>query len=236
MEINQVRLSRKEFEASRMCYPSNQVIIKMPPKEELTTSSGIVIGFNEDTLYAEGTESHIADVACVHGTITKQVDRLYFNRKNVEITMSWECDIDTLVGDIVWTHPLAAKNCEEILVDDDVYKVLRYEDLFVARRGDTVIPLNGYCVLEILTEERLSKLDLLPKGVDKTKAIVKWNGKDNKRYFDKKKADIADLKEGDIVMIDKKTYVFYLERSKYNAHFDGNQYFVVQKSDLEFVL
>jgi hypothetical protein len=210
----------------------------MPPKEEIKTKSGIILSFNEDTLYGEGDTTHVADMAEVSGTIVKQVDKLYFNRNDPEKSMSWDCDVDTQVGDVVWSHPLATKNCEEILVDDDVYKALRYEDLFVAKREpDIVIPLNGFCVLEIMEEEKLSELDLLPKGIDKTRARVKWNGKDNRKYFSRVKSDIADLKEGDLVLIDNKTFVFYLERNKYNAKFDeGKQYFVCQKSDLEFVL
>jgi hypothetical protein len=233
MKNNRTRLTRDEFYRYGCYYPSNVVIIEMPPEHDLKTPSGINVGFNPDVQYGtvneEDTSSHVADCADVYGTVVKQVDRLYFNPKDINNSMSWDCDVETQAGDIVWSHPLATKNCEEIQVDDKIYKVLRYEDLFVARRGDEVIPLNGNVILETQYKSKLSTLDVLEPEVDPTRGIVKWVGSNNRRYQTNGIADFVGLKEGDLVVIQKNCYPFYLERSKYNAHFDqGNLYFVIQ--------
>jgi co-chaperonin GroES (HSP10) len=36
-----------------------------------------------------------------------------------------------------------------------------------------------------------------------------------------------DVKVGDTVILDKRSYPFYLERSKYNSNFDGDKQFIV---------
>jgi len=262
MKNNQVKLSREEFDAFECAYPSNVVIVEMPPEHDITTPMGINIGFNPDVQYSDmegkDTSSHVADCADVYGTIVKQVSRLYFNPKDLSKSMSWDCDVETRIGDLCWTHPLAAKNCEEILVDDKVYKCLRYEDLFVVKRFGVfpstvikrsngngikdpreiiVVPLNGNVLLETVYKPKLSEFDVSPPEIDPTRGIVKWTGTNNRQYQTKGIADFEGLKEGDLVVLERGCYPFYLERSRWNAHFDGdNLYFVVQARHVMAVL
>jgi len=244
----QIRLTRKEYDEATVSYPSNYVHLLMPKKEELKTKAGIIIGFNEDVTYGESDTSHIADVTIVRGEIVKQVDRLYFNRKDIDNTMSWSCDVDTQMGDIAYSHPLALKNCPQILVEDDVYSVIKYEDILVAKRHRwiskfdgketwDVICTNGYAILELVQKEAISELDLLDKDIDKKRGIVKYVGKPNKLYQNPKRSDIPNLEVGDLVTIDPNVNVFFLERSIWNLSFDGDkQYLTVQMCDIEFVL
>jgi hypothetical protein len=143
--------------------------------------------------------------------------------------MSWECDVETLVGDIVFFHPLISKNCSEILVEDTVYKVIPYEDIFVARRGGLqgeVICLNGNILMETILKPKLSNLDVSDPQEDKFKGIVRYNGSNNRSYITKGQVDMT-VNIGDTVILDKKSYPFYLERSKYNSNFDGDKQFIV---------
>ena len=252
MDNPRVKLTLEQFNAYECHYPSNLVIVQMEAEKELLTPSGIKLNFNEDVQYGtqDGTDtsSHIADVCQVFGTVVKQVERLYYNRKDTKRTASWDTDIETIEGDIVWTHPLAAKNCPEIIVNKIVYKVLNYEDLFVAKRTiwlnkwegtkqEVIVPLNGNVILKTLPKDKLSDLDVLEPAIDLERGIVMWNGSDNRSYQSPQQADLVGLKEGDLVAIQKGCYPFYLERSIYNSHFDGaNQYFVVQKRYLLAVL
>lgn len=237
MENFTTKLTQREFDSYSVHYPTNLVIVKMPPEHDIKVA-GITVNFNPDTLYAEGEGSHVADVAPVYGTVVKQVERLYFNPKDVVRTMSWETTLETEIGDTVWFHHLISKNCCEFDVDGTIYKVIPYEDLFVAKRGkDQVICLNGNVLLEEVPLPRLSELDVLDKDTDKTRGIVRYNGSDNKRYQVPSVADMPNLKEGDVVVIDKKAYVFYLERSKYNSNFQNGEMFIcIQKKFIQGVI
>jgi len=117
--------------------------------EGAETKSGILIGFNVNTNYAEGPGSHVADLAVITGEVVAVCDNIYFDREDVNDSMLWHTEIEVKVGDKVWFDYLESLNCTEILVDDDCYRVLPYQYLWVAKRGDKIIPLNGYCLVNL---------------------------------------------------------------------------------------
>ena len=241
MKNFRTRLTKQQFDNYKVSYPSNMVIVEIPHYEEVKTPAGINVGFNPDVLYSdydgEDTSARPADLAGVRGVIVKQVDQLYFNPKNISRSMSWDAIVETEIGMTVWTHPLNVKNCCEIEVDDKLYQVWPYEDLFVGRVNDRVVCLNGSVILEPLYKERSSELDVLESEIDKTKAIVRFNGSDNKCYLNKGFTDMKGLKDGDVVLIDRNTYLFYLERFSYNATFDnGKKYWCIQKKHIIGIL
>jgi len=241
MEINRISLSQKEFDRAQVVYPSNSVIVEIEGwKEELKTKAGITIGFNEDVLYAEGEGSHIADVARVYGRIAKQPSRIYFHPTQGD-SPPWHPRLETQVGDYVWFNTLLATNCEELLVGDRLYKVIPYQDLFVARRGSKdgeIIPLNGFCILQTMTLEPLSKFDVISKlGVDKSKGRVLYVGQPNLAYQNKINADHEDVQEGDIAIFDSRIIPAYLERNEFNMNFsEGERVFVVQRHRISLTL
>lgn len=236
MENPRVKLGKAEFERYNVYYPSNLVIVRIAEKD-IITPSGINVGFNENVQYAEGDDNHIANCACTNGIIVKQVEKLYYNRKDVVKSMSWKTTLETQIGDTVFFHHLASKNCSEIDVEGAIYKVILYEDLLVTKRGEKIIPLNGNVILQEVYKDKLSWLDISEPEVDKFKGIVKYNGSDNEEYQARGVADFTGLKEGELVMIDKGSYPFYLERSRWNSEFDkGNQYLTSQKRHIQAVI
>lgn len=236
MDNPRTKIDKKSFERYGVHYPCNMVIVRMPPEKDILVA-GIKINFNDEVLYAEGEGSHIADMAPVTGAVAKVVDRLYYNRKDTLRTMSWDCDQPLIKGDRVWFHHLISKNCSEIDVEGIIYKIIPFEDLFLALRGEDVIMLNGNILLSEVLVPKLSEFDITPDTVDKTRGIVAYNGKDNREYQTKGIADLRGLNEGDLVTISKGAYVFHLERNKYNSCFDGGKpYIVIQKRFLDAVI
>lgn len=231
-----VTLTKEEFERYEVHYPSNYVIVEMEPRKDILVA-GIKVNFNEDTLYGEGNESHVADMAPTHGVIVKQVEKLYYNRKDIAHSMSWKTDLATSIGDTVFFHHLISKNCSEVVVEDKVYKVIPYEDLFVAKRGKKVVCLNGNVILQTVYKPKVSQFDITEPEIDKFKGIVNNNGSNNIEYQTKGLVDFKGLKVGDMVLIDKNSYPFYLERSRYNSSFDSDtQYLCCQKKHIIAVL
>lgn len=239
MKNERTKLSAKAFASFRTPFPANKIIVRID-KKEIKTKAGINLDFNEDTIYAEGTDSHAANVSTVMGTVAKVPDKLYFHPRDVN-SMSWEVDgFDLQVNDIVWSHPLNVRNCDEIDVEGILYQVWALEDVFIARRGGIdgeVICLNGNVILEPISQEKVSDYDLLPKGLDTEKAIVRYVGKPNKRYQAVQCADIQGLKPGQTVIIEKGTPIIWLERFYANANFDhGKMYYCIQARHVVAIL
>lgn len=241
MEIYRITLPQKEFDKAKVVYPSNSVIVEIDNwKEALKTKSGITIGFNEDVLYAEGSGSHIADVARVYGRIAKQPEKVYFHPTRHD-SPPWHARLETQVGDHVWFNPLVSTNCEELVVGERLYKVIPYQDLFVARRGGEggeIIPLNGYCILETMELEAQSKFDVISAlGIDKSRGRVLHVGQPNLGYQNAVNADHEDVQVGDVALFDSRILPAYLERNEFNMNFsEGERVFVVQRHRISLTL
>ena len=74
----QIEITREELERAEI--PLNHVLIKITRRAEgLKTNAGIVIGFREDEVFAEGDDSHSANLAENIGYVAKVPKALYFN-------------------------------------------------------------------------------------------------------------------------------------------------------------
>jgi len=245
----------------------NHVLIKMVFRAEgATTKSGVIIGFNEDDVYAEGDDSHSANLAEVYGIVEKVPQELYFNPDDPK-SMDWETDIELEVGDMVWYSVLEAKNSVQLICDGVLYKSVPYQDCYVAKRStiqcfggsfnsdgkvsrtdfenalrnayrEEVIPLNGYVLCFPIYFDKISPLDAISDTqIDMTRGKVAFVGKPVKTYKNASYNHIGDLRVGDEVLFDKNAPLFYLERSKQLATFDGdNQYWVVARRRIALVL
>ena len=237
MEIQKIRLSKEEFDHGRIAYASNLVMVEVD-KGELRSAGGVVLGFSDDIQYAEGKDNHIANVAKTHGRIVKLPANLCFEENNPNRS-AWRTQIEVEIGDEVWYSPLSATNCAEVFVEDKVYKMIRYGDLFVAKRKGKVICLNGYCVVEKVYKKSLGSLDSTSEQeLDTTRGIVRFAGRPNPEYFNPKYTDDIDINVGDEVLFTKDNYPIPLEIFKYNSTFDnsGKQYWVCQRRFMAYVL
>ena len=237
MEIQKIRLSKEEFDHGRIAYASNLVMVEVD-KGELRSAGGVVLGFSDDIQYAEGKDNHIANVAKTHGRIVKLPANLCFEENNPNRS-AWRTQIEVEIGDEVWYSPLSATNCAEVFVEDKVYKMIRYGDLFVAKRKGDVICLNGYCVVEKVYKKSLGSLDSTSEqSIDESRGIIRHMGRPNTEYFNPKYTDDIDINVGDEVLFTKDNYPIPLEIFKYNSTFDnsGKQYWVCQRRFMAYVL
>ena len=247
----QITLSREELDRAEI--PMNHVLVKIIRSSEgLKTNAGITVGFLTDDVFAEGEDSHSANMAEICGVVEKVPDRLFFDKTDPN-SMDWETDMELQVGDTVWYSLMEAKNSVQLVCDGVVYKSVPYQDCYVAKRrwvtekiGDInistvqnkVIPLNGYVLCKPVNLPKLSHLDAISEGqIDKSRGIIAFIGKPVKTYLRDSYSHIDDLCVGDGVLFDNKAAVFYLERFKHTAIFDnGNQYWCVQRRRISMVL
>jgi co-chaperonin GroES (HSP10) len=207
--------------------------------EGLTTKSGVIVGFNVHTNYGEGFDSHVANLAVIIGEIVKIPKRLIYDEDNITDSMLWKTEIEVLPGDIVWFDYLASLNCDEFVTEENTYKILAYDSLWVAKRGNKIIPLNGYCLIKP-RKKKVSETLYTPDDdkLDLTCGTVSYLGRPNDRYIDPSDSDKIDVEVGDKVVFSRRyqLHPIFLERSEYLAEFDEKFLLRVQRRDFALVI
>ena len=249
-------LTRKQLDSGRI--PSNTVMVEMLYSSEgMKTKGGVIVGFDTDVEYSEDHTSHVADLAIVTAMVYKTPVGLYYDKEDSH-GMPWDCDMELEIGDLVWFNAMESLNSVEIECESKTYKLLPYQDLYVATRKVTpydggglawrfafltqsdvriVIPLNGYVLLEPVYTKTEHSLAIDDKKEDLTRGIVRFVGKPNREYQNDKYADFQELEDGDLVLFNPNTPVFRLERKSYLARFDGDKiYNVVQRRRIAMIL
>lgn len=226
-------ISRTLLSKMKLAPNSNFVLVRVKSNDGRKTDGGIIIAFNDEVQYSEGSGSHMADMAEVHGTVVLCPDKLYYNPED-PYSMSWLTDMAIKVGDEVWFNFIASTHCSGFIIDGELYLFILYADLFIAKRGDEVIPLNGYVFLTEVKKETTSFLYIAGEDkVDMRRGVVRYVGEPNREYRISSFSDGIDITEGDKVQIRSGFTPYYLERHEYLADF-GEKLLVVQRRNIEF--
>ena len=148
----------------------------------------------------------------VSGIVKAVPESLYFNPTDMEFSMEFDVSMDLKVGDNVFFHYLQMDRAikEELLIEIDgkQHIYIRYDSCFCAFRGEEVVMLNGWMLLEPYgTEEQIQSdfLDLQLR-TRKTKphplkGKILHASSPVKTYLWGKheKDDGIDIEEGDVV-------------------------------------
>jgi co-chaperonin GroES (HSP10) len=208
-----IQLTEKEFD--RLKPINNRVIVEVTEKiSNNVRPSGIILVTDPELMTAHDIKSAEKHDETAHldrsGTVIKCCDHL--NNQ-----MPWETSIMIKKGDIVWYRYMEGECCPIIIVDNREYKVIRYDELIVAKRKNggkhyrggkvmeeyyDVITLNGYCLFGQINDGLKSKFLELPKLINKGKGVTKFIGEPIKKYKNKTwyDDDVADvLRVGDLV-------------------------------------
>ena len=199
----------------------NYVVVGFDPDQNLKTHSGIYA-----PLRSVDRET-AADYAPRVGTVVKLPNMLYYDKKNFATSMRWKTDIELEIGDQVWMNHLTV-NDFQFKWEGKHYKLVLYEDIVCAKRGDGVVMVNGYILCEPISVKKKA-LVFEKEAVSFQSAKIKYIGKPNAGYQDPKRKDPEGLNVGDVVLFDKKSSrkVRYLESNLF-LRFDGKPYLVIQ--------
>lgn len=217
-----------EVDKARTLY--NYVIIEFDPKLHEKTNSGI---------YTPAITQ--VDTAALHvirtGTIVKVPEQLYYSKDDPQYSMRWKTGIEIEVGDQVWLNPDTVN--DYIFREDDRYfRIVKYEDLIVAKRDKRVIMLNGYILLErVVSKQKLGSF--IAEKVIGDQGKIKYIGTKNQEYcipeyvqFDETvyRSDPDGILAGDKVIFNKKD-VPKLRNLEYDIYskLDGKDYLVAQR-------
>lgn len=204
------------------------VLIKPVSKEGATTKAGIIVGFQPETKYVDEEGSHIADMTITEGEVIALPIHHY--------TEGYTIDNEVQVGDQTWFNYFSSLHGTDVWVGKELYRLIRYDGLVAAKRGEEIIILNGYVLLEEVMEEKEDNGIWSPAHKLTDRGIIRYLG--SKRVYDiPALTDDIDLNVGDTVLLRKGAHVIPMERQKYLATFDdGKMYRRVKRSDIVAVL
>ena len=201
---------------------NNRVIVEVETfmYDQIKTESGF-------QLWVDNT-FEISNFAVRSGKIAKLPEKLECWKDDKD-SMAWETEIEAKVGDDVWFYAMAAHSGEKLLFQGKKYVIMSYEDLYVAKRGDKVVCLNGNVLLKpIIRHEKA--LSYSSEYIDPDYAIVAHIGSINKEYETEYREDDNRLKEGMKVCISG-IIPRRLEMPPY-LDFDGQEYIVCQNYEI----
>jgi len=140
----------------------------------------------------------------------------------------WETEMQLKVGDKVWVNRLTIIKAEKIQVGETTYLKVPYEMIILAKRGDEIIMLNGYVLLEPIHKAQIKSdtIILAPnKEEHQDRGIVRYMGIPNKRYTDEILSDDCEISIGDRVLLSRK----YNPKLESSYHESIGNYLVVQR-------
>jgi len=160
-----------------MKIPYDYVAIKPFPSDEIRTKSGHVLYL--DVRFEEYLHAQTA------GIVSHAPEKLRFNGDPERNSMDFDTDIEVKEGDVVIFNYLAAKLArKEGRILDGGMLLIPYDKIYVAMRGDEVIPVNGHILVEPEYETVESTVIIPDSNIDRSKQLgrILYAGKPNKGY------------------------------------------------------
>lgn len=179
------------------------------------------------------------------GTIAAHCGNLVANK------MPWETTNEIQSGDYcVFSFESAVYALDEahgrVLLDEDneAYLLIDYEDIFCVRRGETIIPVNGYLLVSPIEEKQLSdSFTIVRENNNSTKCgLVEYIGTPNKRYFFSgvPRDDVSDFDDeisvGDVIVFNANSDL-PLEYSLHKSVAkNAKTFFRLQRRDIDAII
>ena len=163
-----------------------------------------------------------------HGTVVNQPTKLVFWEDDDINGIRWRTELQTQIGDEVWFFGMGAHAAEKLTFEGRKFILLNYADLYVAKRGDEVICLNGNILLEPIYSH-LKVLSYEKNDLDRLYAKVAYTGLKNTEYAESFRYD-DDIPVGSTAIMSGDPYR-YLELDPY-FDFDGKKYIVAQNYEI----
>ena len=225
-EVFQDRLYEDEIETLDGLLLNNYLLIEVEDfvYDKLQMKSGIELWMDN----TEQTHQYVVR----HGIVTKLPDKFTFwdTDKN---GLQWKTDMQVKVGDTVWFYAITSHSSEKLIYQGRKFILVNYQDLYIAKRGNNIICLNGNVLLKPVYKT-IKVLEYEKKELDITKAIVFKTGKINKEYKDENVQDDPEIKEGMEVLLTGMA-VRFLELEPY-LFLDGEKYIVCQNNEIKAYL
>ena len=201
----------EDVNKSRML--NNRILMKIELTEKKKSESGLYL--NEGDFSIGQAARNDTGSVTRYGEVIKKPKLLHNTRKD-GYGISWDTDYDIEIGDIAYWGKMEAYDSPVIVCGEDIYFLIRYEEIILVKRGEEIIPLNGNCVLEEVKEMDRSSFLIMEhtKKTNKKKGVVKYLGAPNRSY-DVPMYDALDIEIGSTVYFSAPFFT-HLEDSRFN--------------------
>ena len=200
----------------------NKVVVKQVTDNTVKHIAGVEIVFP--------THVRIGKVAARnairYGEVISVPDN-FVSRSTGRYQTRWDSRIEVQPGDIVWCESTGFHNAERLTDEqENIYYIVDYQNLVVAKRGADVIMLNGRVLLEVIERSDESSLRLTKEPSSICRVV--HTGSDNSGYRFPGFED-PEIQVGDLVYVHPTKY-FKLEDDLWKAF--GGDYRYTQKPNI----
>ena len=206
---------------------NNLVLIHITPSEYERLASGIFLG-DVESITDEHRRYEPAEHAVRMGRVVAVPDVFQYT-KTPNIGSDWDTEIEIEVGDLVWFSHTDAYNAQLVRCSGEWYYMMRYTNLILAKRGNSIIMLNGYLLADPVYRyiKHPLLIGVIDKELDYSTAIVTHAGKPV-RYKSSFYTSNEDIDVGDKVMLANAKAFIWLE-SDLHLMLDGKKHRVIQR-------
>lgn len=255
-----MRLTKKEWDRFR---PINNWVVIQPNRgaDEIVLNKGTKDEMKFYVDFAYNPNKHVPVV----GTAVKVPEKInYCNNKRKPgffNSLQWKTEMELREGDTVFYNYLAGstalgleqnnygqnytdKRVITVEGDSNIYIMVKYDRVYVAKRKDDVIPVNGFMLVEPMDKQYFETFLHIPEMVKNTNkksstyGIVRYKGSRLEEYHDRpmyKDPSNSELKVGDLVALNDVSDI-PLEWDLH-SEFEGNKTFYrVQGKDIYAII
>lgn len=207
---------------------NNTVLIRVDfdPSDDVVLPSGIILSGLAGTTWEE--TDYIARYGVVEAVpdfLKCRPDYEFDSKDSPAHSLEWKTEMELEVGDVCYFTKMASANAQVIFIDQQKHFLINYDEIVVGIRNGVIRPLNGYCLVDKVTEKTRRKGLLLEVGDfhNKRLGVVTHVGTPNAYYHGTDAVD-AEVEVGDRVVFEGGFWTA-LESSMFNT-LDENLGFV----------
>jgi len=159
---------------------ANKMLIKLDHyNKEEKTKGGIILSSGIDDTSLDEYDKY--DQIDRTGIVVMLPENIVFNINDPE-GLDWHPIMELKIGDTVWLDHMDANVAERFIYKGERYKLIRYDAVIVAKRGNEVICCNGNILLAPVEVEKSIIIQCVEKEKKTNQGIVKYIGSKNIDY------------------------------------------------------
>jgi co-chaperonin GroES (HSP10) len=147
--------------------------------------------------------------------------------RNEQGSLQWDTHNELKEGDIVLYNYLESINSTLLLIDNEKYYLIKYDEIIARKRNNKIQPINGYIICKKVKKERESQQDYLYNNkIDDRFLIAEYIGKPVRKYFGSSYENDEGIKKGDKLLKDDKQLKPTTEYLYHSEFFNSKEEFV----------
>ena len=205
--------------------PINNTVLISPSRgnDEWLGASGVKLAI--DTSWEEGRHAN------TRGMVVAVPPELRYSRKSRQTSLLYKTYMEILVGDVViynYMNSIKGEDTGRLLADGNI--LVRYDEIYCAIRGDKVVMLNGFLLVEA-DEEPKHRLAVFFRKSE-TRGVVMRCGSLVGDYLDfPGDGDKDEISVGDSIIFDSSD-ALVLEYEMHQTLLQGKKIYRMQRRDV----